>query len=71
MSIAAAKPASQGSRVLSYAGALLETMDAALADHAVNAGKIPAAAVKERYQATLKGVDTPMRLVRLVTGTVA
>src|SRR5882724_9545789 len=34
MSIAAAKPASQGSRVLSYAGALLETMDAALAHHA-------------------------------------
>src|SRR5882724_1927047 len=33
MSIAAAKPLSQGARVLSYAGALLETMDAALADH--------------------------------------
>ncbi len=33
MSIAAVKP-EQGTRVLSYAGALLETMDAALADHA-------------------------------------
>ena len=33
MSIAAVKP-DQGTRVLSYAGALLETMDAALADHA-------------------------------------
>ena len=33
MSVATAKPVSQGARVLSYAGALLETMDAALADH--------------------------------------
>src|SRR5882672_7513872 len=33
MSIATVKPVSQGARVLSYAGALLETMDAALADH--------------------------------------
>jgi pyruvate/2-oxoglutarate/acetoin dehydrogenase E1 component len=33
MSIAAAKPLAQTSRVLSYAGALLETMDAALRDH--------------------------------------
>src|SRR5258708_34270239 len=34
MSVAAAKPVSAGARVLSYAAALLETMDAALADHA-------------------------------------
>jgi len=34
MSVATAKPASQGARVLSYAGALLETMDSALASHA-------------------------------------
>src|SRR6266851_2336113 len=33
MSVATANPVSQGARVLSYAGALLETMDAALADH--------------------------------------
>src|SRR5580692_9411887 len=33
MSVATAKPVSQGARVLSYAGALLETMDAALAGH--------------------------------------
>jgi pyruvate/2-oxoglutarate/acetoin dehydrogenase E1 component len=33
MSVATAKPVSQGARVLSYAGALLETMDAALANH--------------------------------------
>jgi pyruvate dehydrogenase E1 component beta subunit len=33
MSIVAAKPLAQSSRVLSYAGALLETMDAALRDH--------------------------------------
>src|SRR5262249_55217777 len=33
MSIAAVKPATQGTRVLSYASALLETMDGALADH--------------------------------------
>jgi pyruvate dehydrogenase E1 component beta subunit len=33
MTLAAAKPLAQSSRVLSYAGALLETMDAALSDH--------------------------------------
>ena len=33
MSIAAVKPAVQGARVLSYANALLETMDGALANH--------------------------------------
>jgi pyruvate dehydrogenase E1 component beta subunit len=33
MSVATAKPVSQDARVLSYAGALLETMDAALASH--------------------------------------
>src|SRR5260370_19473718 len=33
MSVATANPVSQGARVVSYAGALLETMDAALADY--------------------------------------
>jgi adenylate cyclase len=42
-------------------------VEAALADYAIKAGKLPADAVKARYQATLKGVDGPISVVRLVT----
>jgi adenylate cyclase len=41
-------------------------IEAALAELAVSKGKIPAAAVKERYRASLKGVTQAIDLVRVV-----
>ncbi|MCU1277495.1 MAG: Adenylate cyclase [bacterium] len=41
-------------------------IEATLADLAVEAGKIPASAIKQRYRATLKGVTQPLDVVRIV-----
>jgi len=41
-------------------------IEAALAELAVQAGKLPPSALRERYRATLKGVTQPLDVVRVV-----
>jgi adenylate cyclase len=46
-------------------------IEAALADLAVRAGKVPPAAVRERYRATLKGVDQAIDVARIAVADAA
>ena len=41
-------------------------IESSLADLAVQAGTVPATAVRERYRASLKGVPQPIDVVRVV-----